>query len=132
MKKGKNDNDNGCRYGGTPAPNVCGVFFFLFLFPTLLYHGSCMLVNLSACRVSMLFPCMHVVCNGSGVRFCGCCCFCVMMPWYGVGIVCSVANGLVFMVVVLDMVVLFMDGNGGLEYLVCGLTWFHDDWITAP
>lgn len=39
-----------------------------------------------------------------------------MMLWYGVDSVCSVANGLVFMVVVLDMVVLFMDGNGGLEY----------------
>ena len=70
---------------------------------------------------------MYAMSPDSGVRFCGCCRVCVMMLWYGVDSVCSVANGLVFMVVVLDMVVLFMDWNGGLEYLVCGLTWFHDD-----
>ena len=47
------------------------------------------------------------------MRFCECCRVCVMMLWYGVDSVCSVANGLALMVVVLDMVVLFMDGLCG-------------------
>ena len=43
--------------------------------------------------------------------------------------------GVVFCVShVLDMGVLFhsWDGHGGFGYSACGLTWFHDDWITAP
>lgn len=81
-----------------------------------------MLVNLSACRVVMLFPpCMHVVCNGSGLRLCG---FCCVRVWYDTVVcvdgVCSVANGLAFMVVVPDMGVLFHSWDG------CG---FWDIWF---
>lgn len=44
---------------GHPRPMSVVFFFFLFLFPILWYHGSCILVNLSACRVFILFPCMQ-------------------------------------------------------------------------
>ena len=61
----------GVDMAGHPRPMSGVFFFFLFLFPTLLYHGSCIPVNLSACRVSMLFPCMQClripVCVFAGV-----------------------------------------------------------------
>ena len=111
MKKcKKRKNDNGCRYGGTPAPNVWGVF--LFSFPHLIvswFVYACQPVGVS-CFYAVS---MYAMSPDSGVRFCWCCCFCVMMLRYGVDSVCSVANGLALMVVVLDMVVLFiMDGYG--------------------
>ena len=78
MKKGKNDNDNGCRYGGTPAPNVWGVFLFSFSFPHLIvswFVYACQPVGVS-CFYAVS---MYAMSPDSGVYFCWCCCFCVMI-----------------------------------------------------
>ena len=71
---------------GHPRPMSGVFFFFSFSFPHLIvswFVYACQPVGVSCFyAVSMLFPCMHVVCNGSGVRLCGCRCVRVMMLWY--------------------------------------------------